>query len=368
MSEVPDVPVALFVFARPDLLTKVLAAVRTARPRLLLVVADGPRKTHPQDIANCAATLELIESVDWKCEIRYCVAEQNLGCDARLTTGLDWVFGRVPEAIILEDDLVPDPSFFPWCAAMLRRYRDEPKIMHVSGRNELGRWGSDSSDHLIVRRGSISGWGAWRRAWFGVDREFCANEAVHNALDRLDCEPLLAADLDILLNLATSGHIHAWDITWDLGKALAGGLSVIPPVNLVANVGFDARATRTVDETDLRGTIPSGAITPLAACQDKSIPEIDPTYDRWSLLLLLMATYRNPALARRLARFPKVTSDSRLESARQIAHHLAPFANPEESIAVLEHLNSIGIVTPRIAAIQAELRAELEHRRNPSNV
>ena len=191
--------------------------VRERRIRRILQTARPRWKSSNPSIGNA--------------QIRYCVAEQNLGCDARLTTGLDWVFGRVPEAIILEDDLVPDPSFFPWCAAMLRRYRDEPKIMHVSGRNELGRWGSDSSDHLIVRRGSISGWGAWRRAWFGVDREFCANEAVHNALDRLACEPLLAADLDILLNLATSGRIRAWDITWDLGKALAGGLSVIPPVN-----------------------------------------------------------------------------------------------------------------------------------------
>ena len=368
MTDRLDVPVALFVFARPDLLARVLAMVRTARPRLLLVAADGPRPAHPEDISRCEATRELVQAVDWPCEIRRCYAEQNLGCDVRLTTGLDWVFGQVEEAIILEDDLVPDSSFFSWCAAMLKRYKNHSQIMHVSGRNELGRFGQGNTDHLVVRRGGIWGWGTWARAWSGVTRTFRADEAAQSARDRLSFDPLLAADLAILLDLATSGKLAAWDVSWSLGKALAGGLSVIPPINLVLNVGFGAQATRTVDEWDPRSAIPSGAIAPPVTFWDGSVPDIDSTYDRWSLLLLLMATYQNPGAARKLARFPKSSSNSRLGNRAALAHHLAPFVYLEDSIAVLEHLNSIGIVTPRLAALHAELGVELCLRRKRANV
>lgn len=364
-----DVPVALFVFARPNHLANVLAVLRIVQPRLVLVVADGPRETHARDVENCAATLKVIESIDWVCEIRHCISQKNLGCDARLTTGLDWVFSEVKEAIILEDDIVPDPSFFPWCATMLHRYRDEPKIMHISGRNELGRFGRDGTDHLVVRRGSVSGWATWSRAWFGVERKPRSGTAAIKALEDLVHEPLLAADLAMLLDLSTTGRLAAWDVTWSLGKAFSGGLSVIPPINLVSNIGFGVRATRTTDENDLRAAIPSGRIaTPTKNDDEKEALEIDPTYDRWALLLLLMAAYRIPSVARRLFKFSKGKSDPRSSLDGQLVHHLLPFDNLQDSIAVLEHLNSIGITTPRINGLLAELRAELSQNQALSHV
>jgi hypothetical protein len=349
-----DVPVALFVFNRPECLARVLSAVRTAQPRRLLVVADGARPEYPEDISNCRASLDLIESVDWPCDIRRHVAEQNLGCDVRLSTGLDWVFGEVTEAIILEDDIVPDPSFFPWCAAMLQRYRDEPAIMHVSGRNELGRWDCGAIDHLVAHRGSISGWATWARAWCRVDRSF--TEAALSVDERRPLDPLLAAESTMLLDLVSSGALSAWDSKWSLGKALAGGLSIIPPVNLVTNIGFGAGATHSLDEADLRAALPRGSVSPADPFGSKPIGEIDPTYDRWSLLLALMTTYRDPAVARKLAGFAVAIAKTN----RAIAHHLAPFANPEESIAVLEHLGSVGMSTPRLAALRAELEITLK--------
>jgi hypothetical protein len=355
-----DVPVALFVFARPDHFGKVLSVVRSVRPRLLLIVADGPRQGHPEDISRRRAVLDLIETVDWPCETRSCIAEQNLGCDRRLTSGLDWVFGQVAEAIILEDDIVPDPSFFPWCAAMLQRYRDEPTIMHISGHNELGCWGPGDSDHFVARRGSVSGWSTWARAWFGVDRTFHQTEMARRRLDRLALDPLLACHLSLLLDLVSAGALTTWDTNWSIAKALADGLSVIPPTNLVANIGFGALGTNSIDEADLRAALPRGSIARPASVGIKRVPDIDSQYDRWSLLLALMATYRNPAMARRLAGFPGGVADVRSGRKGAVPHHLAPFAVPEESIAVLKHLESVGVLAPRIAALRAELEITIE--------
>ena len=117
------VPVVLFVFNRPEKLRRLLSVLAEVRPTTLLVVADGPRVENADDIVRCGEVRELVAGVDWPCEIVRNYADANLGCDARIASGIDWAFERVGEAILLEDDLVPDPSFFTWCSAMLSRYR-----------------------------------------------------------------------------------------------------------------------------------------------------------------------------------------------------------------------------------------------------
>ena len=112
MTAARDVPVVVFLFNRPDTLARVVDVLRYVRPRLIWVVADGPRPDYPQDVARCRAARALVESFDWPCRVVRDFAEANMGCSARITSGLDWVFSEVAEAIVLEDDIVPDPSFF----------------------------------------------------------------------------------------------------------------------------------------------------------------------------------------------------------------------------------------------------------------
>ena len=255
MKNALDVPVALMVFARPASLAKILDSVRTARPRLLFIVADGPRATHPQDTANCAAVRGVLDTVDWPCEIRRLESDQNMGCDHRIVSGLDWIFRQVDEAIVLEDDVIPHPSFFPWCAAMLQRYRSEPQIMHISGRNELQQWGTGDADHHLVRFGSAWGWATWARAWWAVDRSGTSRliltlraQAARSELAPLGLDPLLARQHELLLDAIQVSPLRPWDTTWNLCRTIAGGICVVPPVNLMLNVGFGPGATHTVLE------------------------------------------------------------------------------------------------------------------------
>jgi len=118
-------PVALFVFNRPDFVRQVLQVVRTARPPKLLVVADGPRPAQPDDGPRCTATRALFDRLDWDCEVLYNYADTNLGCRQRITSGLEWVFSQVEEAILLEDDCIPDPTFFRFCDELLEQNRHD---------------------------------------------------------------------------------------------------------------------------------------------------------------------------------------------------------------------------------------------------
>ena len=129
-------PVAFLVFNRPDTTARVFAEIARARPPKLLVVADGPRTDVPGEPERCQAARAIVEhGVDWPCQVLTNYADSNLGCKRRVSSGLDWVFDMVEAAIILEDDCLPHPTFFRFCEELLDRYRDDERIMTVSGIN-----------------------------------------------------------------------------------------------------------------------------------------------------------------------------------------------------------------------------------------
>jgi hypothetical protein len=327
-------PVVLFVFNRPELLRRLLAVLAAVRPAMLLVVADGPRARHPDDAARCAAARALVERIGWPCEIRRLYAEMNLGCDPRIASGIEWAFSQIDEAIFVEDDHLPDPSFFPWCAAMLARYRDDATVLQVVGRNELGRWDGNAGDHHLIHRANPAGWATWRRAWRAASRVDLPGDSA--AIDaqvtagRLD--PLVAEHFRMMLGFVGREAYGAWDNDWLLRRALLGGLSVVPPVNLIAHVGFDADATHNRFAADIRALQPTGR-APALATGFRAAP--DTRLDRWSLLLDLMATWRDLAMVRRLADAPTLAGGELLR------HHLAPFAAPAEALAALHHLRRL---------------------------
>lgn len=158
-------PVVFFIFDRPDTTARVFAEIARGKPPKLLLVADGPRPDHPGEAEKCAAARAVVEQVDWPCEALTDYAETNLGCRRRVSSGLDWVFATVEEAIILEDNCLPHPTFFRFCEELLERYRDDERVMRISGGNhKFGRKiGTDS--YYFTRYAHVWGWASWRRAW-----------------------------------------------------------------------------------------------------------------------------------------------------------------------------------------------------------
>jgi hypothetical protein len=223
----------------------VFERVRAAKPRTLLVVADGPRPTRSEDFPLCEATRKIVAAPDWPCELLTNFAADNLGCRRRLSSGLDWVFQHCPEAIILEDDCLPCPSFFPFCAAMLERYRDDPRIMHVSGDNFQGGVWRGQGSYYFSRYSLSWGWASWRRAWSHYDVDLTSWPA---ALEERWLESILDdADeigywTDIFSKLYRR-EIDTWDYQWLFACWRQNGLSILPNENLVTNIGAGPDAT-----------------------------------------------------------------------------------------------------------------------------
>ncbi len=242
-----NTPVAFLIFNRPHTTERVFAEIARARPPKLLVVADGPRSDRPGEALLCAQTRAIVERIDWDCEVLTNFAEQNMGCKKRIASGIDWIFSQVPEAIILEDDCLPEPSFFRFCEEMLIRYRDDERVGMVSGGNlQFGRRRGDSS-YYFSRYTHIWGWATWRRAWQHYDRDieqwptFRQEGWVQQLFDRRGEQLYWEQSFE----LVHGGKLDTWDCSWTFASLLRGMLQIVPNVNLISNIGFGADATHT---------------------------------------------------------------------------------------------------------------------------
>ncbi len=241
-------PIAFFIFNRPETTQRVFAAIRQAQPSQLLIVADGPRHDRPGETERCAQTRQILHQVDWDCQVLTNFSETNLGCKHRVSSGLDWVFSQVEEAIILEDDCLPDPSFFRFCAELLDDYRDDTRVMAISGDNfQFGRRRTDDS-YYFSRFNHCWGWASWRRAWQYYDVAMKSWPIVRegNWLNDLLQEPHERRYWQRIFQAVYQNRIDTWDYQWTFACWLQHGLTILPNVNLVANIGFTAMATHAV--------------------------------------------------------------------------------------------------------------------------
>ncbi len=187
--------------------------------------------------------------MDWDCEVIKNYSDINLGCARRPATGITWVFEQVEEAIILEDDCLPTRAFFQYAEEMLERYRDDERIMMITGTNFLEEWKSHIQSYHFSYYGGSWGWASWRRAWQYFDYElklWNKEEIRERVRDVLANEEQFRAREAIYWKTYNNiNHITWWDYQWGLARLIQSGLSIIPAVNLVTNIGFGKDATHT---------------------------------------------------------------------------------------------------------------------------
>ena len=151
-------PVAFIIFNRPEVTAQVFAAIRAARPKKLLVIADGPRADRVGEAVRCAAARAIVDNgVDWPCEVFRNYSDVNLGCGRRVSSGISWAFEQVDRAIILEDDCLPGASFFGYCTELLERYRDDERVMHIGANNFQEGQRRGPASYFFSRDGRLCG-------------------------------------------------------------------------------------------------------------------------------------------------------------------------------------------------------------------
>jgi hypothetical protein len=255
--------VLLLVFNRPEPTREVFACIRAARPARLYIAADGPRPHKPGEVQRCLEVQGIVTAIDWPCEVRTLFRHENLGCREAVTSAISWFFDHEEAGIILEDDCVPAPDLFRFCAYALERWRDEPRVMHVGGTALVEGTGPHAM--TFSRLVPIWGWATWRRAWRLYDPTMSRICDLGN-LPLNDWYGSQASNVKRAIRRIHDGNVDAWGARWVLSVLANQGLSVLPRVNLVSNIGHGADATHTTVDSHVAnlpvGSLPSVLVPP----------------------------------------------------------------------------------------------------------
>lgn len=246
--KIDEVPVLLLIFNRPDTVGKVMDALRGIKPKYLYIAADGPRTTGPEERAKTDAARKIATVIDWPCEVKTLFREDNLGCRQAVSGAIDWFFENVEEGIILEDDCVPDPSYFRFASELLLRYRDDERVMSIGAVHFPGAAHQPPYGYFFSRNQHCWGWASWRRAWRLYDREM-SNWPTLRESDWLlglgDGNRMFQRYWTDIFDRAHAGKIDSWAYRWTFSCWEQNGLSILPVKNLVKNIGFESDATHT---------------------------------------------------------------------------------------------------------------------------
>ena len=239
--------VLFLIFNRPDTTAEAFERIRAARPSRLYVAGDGARRDREGELERVAKARVIATDIDWPCEVKTLFRDENLGCKRAVSGALDWFFAQEEEGIILEDDCVPDPSFFQFCEEMLERYREEESVATISGNNFVSRGPRDANRYFFSRYFHCWGWATWRRGWelYRANLkgwpEWHASEEFRKWLPRREEQAYWSRIFDRV----HAGEIDSWAYPFLGSLWMAGKVSIQPGVNLVENIGFGEDATHT---------------------------------------------------------------------------------------------------------------------------
>lgn len=259
-------PILFLIFNRPDTTKGVFEAIRKAKPPKLFVAADGARPDKPGEWEKCQKVRGIAIVVDWDCEVKTLFRDTNLGCKVAVSRAIDWFFQHVEEGIILEDDCLPTQSFFWFCQELLEKYRYDERVMMISGDNfQFGRKRTDYS-YYFSRFTHIWGWASWRRAWkhFDVNMKLWPEIRDGGWLNDWLGDKKRVEYWTQIFEKVYKGKIDTWDYQWTFACWVQNGLSILPNVNLVSNIGFGFDAVHTKGQSKFNDMKTEPVVFPLS--------------------------------------------------------------------------------------------------------
>ncbi len=240
--------VLFLVFNRPDTTRQVFETIKSAQPPRLYVAADGPRTDHEGEREKCEQVRQIVSAVNWPCDLKTLFRDDNLGCKMGVSEGINWFFENEEEGIILEDDVLPIPSFFQYCEELLERYRHNDRVGVISGCNLVSRRFMPKESYFFSRYNHVWGWASWRRAWklYDVTMQEWPHWRDRGGLTSIsDGNQLFERHWRDAFDTAFLGGINTWDYQWTFTCWLHGMITALPAHNQTRNLGFGQDAVHT---------------------------------------------------------------------------------------------------------------------------
>ena len=270
-------PILLITFNRPEHTGKVLEAIMAAQPHELFVFQDGERTANENDIFKCAEVRQVVEkrTKETGVILHTFYSKKNLGCGPGPAAAISWFFENVDEGIIIEDDAVPHPDFFPYCEELLTKYRDNNDVRAIGSMNvDTQRWG-DGSYYFSMMNRNLCARATWKRSWQSFDISMAKTSCgdIRRALRKYGCGPL---ECDYWIDRLREVHKNlsngkSWDMQFFMSIWLNHGKGIIPNVNLSSNIGTVGEATHQMGAGNIIDNVPTSPIMPLVHPLDTNV-------------------------------------------------------------------------------------------------
>jgi len=242
-----SVPILLIIYNRPSNTEKVFQEIRKLQPEKFFISADGPRTVRNGDKELCEKVRQIFDIIDWPCEVHKRFSDENIGCDHHIESAVSWFFEQNEYGIILEDDCIPNKSFFLFCQMLLIKYENNNHVMHINGSNfQFGKQRGEGS-YYFSRYSHSWGWATWKRAWALYDtnmQSFPTLESKSATWIKLSTLSQQTFWLNFFRKLYKRKY-KFWDSKWTFAIWSADAICVTPNVNLIANIGYGSGSTHT---------------------------------------------------------------------------------------------------------------------------
>lgn len=300
-----NTPILLITFNRPDHTRQTLLRILEAHPHDLYIFQDGARDGNANDAIKCQQVRDVISELigcaslsvgqqtirctqdTVRSTLHFYGSSINLGCGAGPMTGISWFFDHVEQGIVMEDDCLAHPDFFPYCEELLNRYKGtEVKFINstlyddrwTKALNPMGppmtasvsdsQWGERSASTAFksgqdfcadrvqqavsygFSRYMVTGaWASYREVWKGFDLDLRNMSALKFALHVYRMTGNLAEAewwwYQVRAIQQDKNKKSYWDYQMQIHLFQQIALTIHPAVNLISNIGFDAEGTHT---------------------------------------------------------------------------------------------------------------------------
>ena len=240
--------VLFLIFNRPETTRRVFEAIRAVKPLRLYIASDGARVDKEGEAEEVIKVRNFVlDNIDWKCEVKTLFRDKNFGCRKSVSSAVTWFFEQEKDGIILEDDVLPNKSFFKFCEDLLDKYADNKKVMHIAGHRYAPNF-IDNSSYYFAKIQHCWGWASWADRWqyYGED----LNSYSEGNLKKFSSNLSVQKYWKDILNKMKKSEIDSWAYQWAFKIVERDGMCINPSENLISNIGFGKKGTHTTDESN----------------------------------------------------------------------------------------------------------------------
>ena len=194
---------------------------------------------------KCLETRNIINQIDWDCELKTLLRENNLGCRKAVSEAMTWFFDQVEQGIILEDDCLPDITFFYSSETLFEKYKNNDNVLLINGTNYSDINTANPKSYYFTNFISIWGWATWRRAWKVYDVEMSNFPIYKNKLfnQKIFISKKATKHYKKAFDIMYIQKHNTWDTQWMYAVIKNCGITITPQVNLIENIGIDKNST-----------------------------------------------------------------------------------------------------------------------------